>query len=94
MEMQGRLIFHQNDKNIGLLVEKLRRDIVPFPYGMPPYQVIDGITNIVSRKIKIPLKISGDELMQDLNAARLACRQIGISEDQFNHAIADYQIKI
>jgi len=94
MEMQGRLIYHQNDKNIGLLVEKLRRDIVPFPYGVPKYEVVDGLTTIVSRKIRIPLQISGEDLLQDLNAARLACRQIGISEDQFNQQIADYQIQI
>lgn len=90
MEIQGRLIYFDGDKELNLISEKLRRDIIPFPYNTPSHEVIDGITYLITKKGNIPLKIFGEHNLQNLNAARLACKQIGITEENFNNAIADF----
>ena len=41
MEVQGRLIYFNGDENLNQMVEKLRRDIVPFPYNTPVHKVDD-----------------------------------------------------
>ncbi|OJV35905.1 MAG: peptidoglycan synthetase [Bacteroidales bacterium 36-12] len=90
MEIQGRLIYFDGDKELNLISEKLRRDIIPFPYNTPSHEVIDGITYLITKKGNIPLKIFGEHNLQNLNAARLACKQIGITEENFNNAISDF----
>jgi UDP-N-acetylmuramate: L-alanyl-gamma-D-glutamyl-meso-diaminopimelate ligase len=50
--------------------------------------VIDGITYILPQNT--PLKVFGDHNLMNLNAARLVCRELGISEDDFNTAIASF----
>lgn len=90
MEIQGRLIYFEGDENLRRLTVKLRRDIVPFPYQTPDYEVIDGVTYLKTKKGDIPLKIFGEHNLQNLQAARLACKQIGVTEEQFNKAISDF----
>jgi len=90
MEIQGRLIYFEGDEELRKLTEKLRRDLVPFPYGTPAHEVIDGITYLKTRKGKVALKIFGEHNLQNLHAARLACKQIGVTEEQFNNAISDF----
>jgi UDP-N-acetylmuramate: L-alanyl-gamma-D-glutamyl-meso-diaminopimelate ligase len=90
MEIQGRLIYFDGDAELRKMTEKLRRDIVPFPYNTPAYEVVEGITNLKTKKGNIALQIFGEHNLQNLHAARLACKQIGVTEEQFNNAIADF----
>lgn len=90
MEIQGRLIYFDGDPELCKLAGKLRRDIVPFPYNTPPHEIVDGVTYLKTRKSKIPLKIFGEHNLQNLQAAQLACKQIGITEVRFYEAIADF----
>jgi UDP-N-acetylmuramate: L-alanyl-gamma-D-glutamyl-meso-diaminopimelate ligase len=90
MEIQGRLIYFEGDEELRKLTVKLRRDLVPFPYGTPDHEVVDGITYLKTRKGKVALKIFGEHNLQNLHAARLACKQIGVTEEQFNNAISDF----
>lgn len=90
MDIQGRLIYFEDDVNLKKIVEKLRRDLVPLPYTTPNYEVKEGITWLKTRKKDIALKIFGEHNLQNLIAARLACKQIGVAEEQFNEAIANF----
>lgn len=94
MEIQGRLIYFEPDETLGMLTEKLRRDIVPFPYNCADYEIVDHQTFLKTKKGPVGVKISGDANMQDLQAARLACRQIGITEEQFNRSVSDFELLI
>ncbi len=91
MEVQGRLIFLESDENIRLITKNLRRDIVPFPYQTPQFKIVDGTTFLITKKEDVPLKIYGDENLQYLTAARLVCRQIGVSDEQFYNLIPGFQ---
>ncbi len=90
MEVQGRLIYFDGDDNLNAIAQKLRRDIVPFPYNTPEYEVIDGITYLKTKKGDVRLNIFGEHNLQNLNAARLACRQIGVTDEQFYSVIPDF----
>jgi len=90
MEVQGRLIYFDGDENLNKIASNLRRDIVPFPYNTPDYEVRDGITYLITKNGDVPLKIFGEHNLQNLNAARMACRQIGVTDDQFYSVITNF----
>lgn len=90
IEYQGRLIYYSPDENLKKIVANLRKDIVAFPYDTPPHTIKDGITYLQTRKGEIPLKIFGEHNLQNMKAAQLACRQLGIQDDKFYAAIADF----
>ncbi len=91
MEIQGRLIYFDGNEKLNSICKNLRRDLVAFPYNTPENKIINGVTNLITKKANILLKISGEQNLQYLNAARLACRQIGVTDDQFYSAISDFE---
>jgi UDP-N-acetylmuramate: L-alanyl-gamma-D-glutamyl-meso-diaminopimelate ligase len=90
MEVQGRLIYFDGDKNLNEIAEHLRRDIVPFPYNTPTHEVLDGITILRTKYGDVPLKVFGEHNLQNMDAARLACRQIGVTDEQFYSVISEF----
>jgi UDP-N-acetylmuramate: L-alanyl-gamma-D-glutamyl-meso-diaminopimelate ligase len=91
MEVQGRLIYFDGDENLNRMVEKLRRDIVPFPYNTPAHRVENGVSILETKYGDVPLKFSGEKNLQNMDAARLACRQIGVTDEQFYSVIGDFE---
>ena len=90
MEVQGRLIYFDGDENLNEIAQHLRRDIVPFPYNTPEYEVRDGITYLKTKYGDVPLKVFGEHNLQNMNAARLACKQIGVTDEQFYSVISEF----
>lgn len=90
MEVQGRLIYYDGDEQLNLISQNLRRDIVPFPYNTPEHEVRDGITYLKTRYGEVPLRFSEEYNLQNADAARLACRQIGVTDEQFYSVISDF----
>lgn len=90
MEVQGRLIYFDGDEYLNQIVAHLRRDIVPFAYNTPNYIVRDGITYLTTKKGEVALKVFGEHNLQNIEAARLACRQIGVTDDQFYSVIGNF----
>lgn len=90
MEVQGRLIYFDGDENLNQIVTGLRRDIVPFAYNTPKHEVRNGVTYLKTKKAEVPLKIFGEHNLQNMEAARLACRQIGVTDQQFYSVIKDF----
>lgn len=91
MEIQGRLIYYDGDENLRQIVRDTSRiDVVSFPYKTPKYEIKDGVTYVKTRKEMVPLKIFGEHNLQNLEAARLACKQVGIMDDKFFDAIQDF----
>ena len=90
MEVQGRLIYFDGDENLNNIAENLRRDIVPFAYNTPKHEVRNGITYLQTKKGEIALKVFGEHNLQNMEAARLAVRQIGVTDEQFYSVIGDF----
>lgn len=91
MEVQGRLIYFDGDATLNKITEKLRRDIVPFPYHTPAHKIKEGKTYLKAKKSDVPLHVFGEHNLQNIEAARLACRQIGVTDEQFFSAIKDFK---
>lgn len=91
MEVQGRLIYHKGDENLGSICKKLRRDIVSFGYEISEHEIQNSVTFLKTKNKKIPLLVFGTHNLLNINAARLACRQIGIYDEQFYNSISDFE---
>lgn len=88
IEPDGTLIYYQKDENLCSIASHARKDIQCIPYDTPQYTIEHGITYVGQEHV--PLHVFGKHNLQNLQAAALACRQIGISEDTFYHAVSDF----
>lgn len=56
-------------------------------YRTPLYSIENGISYWHGMKANVPLAIFGDHNLQNLNAARMVCEELGLSEKKFLDAI-------
>ena len=88
IEPDGTLVYCDEDKVVHrVAVENQRTDIQKLPYVCPEHKVVDGVTEIGRTK----LRIFGHHNLLNLTAARLACRQVGVTDEQFDEAIATFE---
>lgn len=90
METQGRLIYYEGDPALGQLISHLRRDLVAFAYKTPSFTLEEGIYHIKTRKGKTAVKVQSENKLRCIQAAMLACKQVGINEDQFFSVIGGF----
>ncbi|WP_288879032.1 UDP-N-acetylmuramate--L-alanine ligase [Pedobacter panaciterrae] len=88
IQPDGKLIFCNKDNDLNTIVENSNAPIEKIGYGIPDHEVKDGITYLLPDETA--LKVFGDHNLMNLNAAKLVCKQLGISEDEFNKAIASF----
>ena len=100
IEEGGTLIYCDDDPVVHEVVAANKRtDIAKMPYDVPEYEVVDGVTYIQSpltdhgsqvTSHRSPLKIFGRHNMLNLTAAQYACREIGVSNEDFYKAITSF----
>lgn len=90
IERDGRLIYFEGDEQLRIIAENVRPDIVTMPYNTPEYVIENGITNIVYKGEKYPLRVFGEHNLQNIQGARMICKQLGIKETEFLKAIEDF----
>jgi UDP-N-acetylmuramate: L-alanyl-gamma-D-glutamyl-meso-diaminopimelate ligase len=90
IEPNGSLVYCELDKEVKKVGDKARADIKKFPYGIPAYTIENGNTYIAAGSQKIPLQIFGEHNLMNLNAARICCNQVGMSDAQFYDAIQSF----
>ena len=91
IESGGVLIYNASDPVLKELVEaNLRADIRYQPYGVPEHTIRDGKTKVTIEGITGQLKVFGNHNLMNLNAAFLACRELGVSVTDFIQAIASF----
>ncbi|MBP8067478.1 MAG: peptidoglycan synthetase [Pedobacter sp.] len=84
---KGILIYCENDLELKQIVDNSTAQIEKIPYTIPPHKVEEGITYLLPNT---PLNIFGNHNLMNLNAARLVCEQLGLTEDQFRVAISSF----
>lgn len=93
IEEGGTLIYCDDDPVVHEVVaDNQRTDIAKLPYDCPEYEVKNGITYLHSPNsdLRTPLKIFGRHNLLNLTAARLACRELGIADSDFDNAISSF----
>ena len=91
IETNGSLIYFGNDENLKHVAAKSRTDIHKFPYQSHDSVIEKGITYLVVNGEKIKLQIFGDHNLQNISGAQLVCRQLGLTDEQFYSAIAEFK---
>ena len=80
------LIYCSDDKELTMLSEENTKCKL-IPYNTPKHKIEQGITSIGNTK----LLIFGIHNLQNLNAARIACNEIGVSDSKFYNEIATFK---
>lgn len=86
----GLLIYFEEDENIRKVVKRVHPSVALLPYRTYPHRVHNGITYL-GQEGNTPIQIFGEHNLQNISAAYLACRELGISDQEFLKSIATYR---
>ncbi len=90
IEQKGSLIYCEMDKEVKLVAQKARPDIKKVPYTIPENKIEKGTTYLMINNQQVPLKVFGDHNLMNVNAAKLACNEIGVTDTLFYEAIQTF----
>ena len=89
---KGTLIYCKEDNELVKLANTTAIELKKIGYSIPMHIIDDqGTTRIIDGKVEVPLKVFGEHNLMNLNAAQLACEQIGIHKIDFYDAIASFK---
>jgi UDP-N-acetylmuramate: L-alanyl-gamma-D-glutamyl-meso-diaminopimelate ligase len=92
IEPGGKLIYCHDDASVREVAEGNKRsDIQKLPYDVPEVKVENGVTCLLVKGKEVPLKVFGRHNMLNLTAARFACCQLGVTDEQFYEAIQSFK---
>ncbi|MBL6657740.1 MAG: peptidoglycan synthetase [Flavobacteriales bacterium] len=60
-------------------------------YVTPPHEIDNGVSYLVDGNDRIPLLVFGEHNLQNMNAARLVCQELGLSKEKFYEAIQSFK---
>ena len=90
VERDGKFIYFQGDENLEKIAMQVRPDITAIPYNTHKYKIEDGKTFLITKQGEIALKVFGEHNLQNINAARLVCNQLGVQDKDFYQAISQF----
>jgi UDP-N-acetylmuramate: L-alanyl-gamma-D-glutamyl-meso-diaminopimelate ligase len=91
IEKDGTLIFNLNDKNLATIAANTREDILIIPYDEHPHKVVDGKSILMDNDQEHPIQVFGTHNLENINCAKLICKQLGIGDSTFYEAIAEFR---
>ena len=91
IEVGGVLIYNETDEVLNKLVLSNKRDNIRYiPYKVPAHQITNGQTYITLDGAEGPLSVFGDHNLLNMQAAYYACAELGITAQNFVHAMANF----
>jgi UDP-N-acetylmuramate: L-alanyl-gamma-D-glutamyl-meso-diaminopimelate ligase len=90
IEGNGALVFNSTDNEIQKIASKQQERIELLPYFTPQYQPTDSGTILKWATKKYEFKIFGEHNLQNLMGAMLVCQKMGISNQDFLPAMANF----
>ena len=60
-------------------------------YATPSHEIENGVSYLVDDNERIPLMVFGEHNLQNMNAARLVCQEVGVNKEQFYEAIQSFK---
>lgn len=94
IEREGKLIYFGGDPAVNQLAQEVRSDITAIPYDQHPVVERDGQVFLPTRYGDYPVRIPNRYFLINLNAARLACRQLGVKDADFYAALSEYSLSL
>lgn len=89
-EKGGVLIYCAEDSAVQSLLPRLRSDIHKKPYSTPEHTIREGTTYLITPKGEVPLRVFGKHNLQNMMAARLMLREIGVGDSDFYAAMTTF----
>ncbi len=91
IQTNGLLIYNETDFVLKQLVESNdRKDIRYQPYQLPQHIITNGKTIVTIEGLQDELHVFGNHNLLNLNAAYYACKELGISANEFLKAISTF----
>lgn len=91
VEPGGSLIYYEGDEYLNQIATGISKSIQLLPYHTHNHTIIDHETFLVSGEKFIPLMIFGEHNLQNISGAKLVCKQLGISDEQFYESISTFR---
>lgn len=91
IEPGGCLIYCEKDDVLKKTAEANGTTLKKFPYGVLPNEIKEGVTSILFNGKKYELEVFGEHNLMNMNAAKLACNQIGIDDETFFRSIQSFK---
>jgi len=88
IEENGTLIYCKADADLNEIVTHSNAKVQKIGYAIPEHEIVNGVTFLLPEKTA--LKVFGDHNLMNMNAAKLVCAQLNISEAEFNEAISSF----
>lgn len=89
-DVKETLIYCENDIELCKLAKE-PTDCILKSYSTPDFTIENGQTFVNDQKIKYSLEIFGDHNLQNCNAARMVCNELGISNEDFYNSISSFK---
>lgn len=90
IDRDGKYIYFEEDEPLQNLTANLREDITPMPYKSHVTEEVEGKIILKTRFGDFPVCVKDEFFLQNLNAARIACRQLGLQDKDFYTAVSEY----
>ncbi|WP_320054267.1 Mur ligase family protein [uncultured Acetobacteroides sp.] len=90
VEDGGTFIYFGNDAHLSKIAANAKSTIKTEAYATHPYEIVDGICQLIAGDLRIPLKIFGEHNLQNIAGAKAICNAIGVSDNTFYNAIATF----
>lgn len=90
IEPQGKLFYCDDDAQLVAMAQKTRH-ITAYSYNAHPHKVTPKKTLLLHNNQETPLSVFGTHNMKNIQAAYLVCKELGISDNDFYKAIANFR---
>jgi UDP-N-acetylmuramate: L-alanyl-gamma-D-glutamyl-meso-diaminopimelate ligase len=87
----GQVIYCKEDPEVVRLMDSAQVQALPVPYGVPPHRIEGGRTILETSAGDVPIAVFGKHNLMNLEGARLVCRALGVTDEQFYPAIANFR---
>lgn len=87
----GCLVYCEDDPQLKAIAIKANPGVKKVGYATPEYSIEKGVCRVHNGNNVYPLKVFGRHNMQNISGARLICRQLGLTDEQFFEAIMQFK---
>ncbi len=91
MPADGCLVYCNEDPELARMAASIRPDLKKIPYDSHEYVTKDARTFLKTGGGRVEVQIFGRHNMQNIQGARMVCRYLGVRDEQFYRAIAEFR---
>mgnify|MGYP003347633852 CR=1 FL=1 len=87
----GKLIYCREDVTVAEVARSSATQAMKIPYGVPQHRIENGVTYIMHDGHETQVKVFGKHNLMNMEAARLVCEQLAVSNADFFRAISSFE---